>query len=77
MHRTQTFIYYEGLEPIEADGRNTGVIRMRYCIKRKHWMKNNKGWSVTILDQELKQYVKQFYGMAAVEEAERWLENHN
>jgi hypothetical protein len=40
-------------------------------------MKNNKGWSVTILDQELKQYVMQFYGMAAVEEAERWLENHN
>lgn len=50
---------------------------MRYCIKRKHWMKNNKGWSVTILDQELKQYVKQFYGMAAVEEAEKWIAQNN
>lgn len=50
---------------------------MRYCIKRKHWMKNNKGWSVTIMDQELKKYVVQFYGMKAIEEAEQWLANHN
>lgn len=77
MHRTPTFIYPEGLETIEAGGRNTGVIRMRYCIKRKHWMKNNKGWSVTIMDQELKKYVMQFYGMKAIEEAEQWLANHN
>lgn len=55
----------------------TEVIQMRYCIKRKHWMKNNKGWSVTIMDQELKKYVMQFYGMKAIEEAEQWLANHN
>jgi len=40
-------------------------------------MKNNKGWSVTIMDQELKSYVMQFYGMKAIEEAEQWLANHN
>lgn len=50
---------------------------MRYCINRKHRMKNNKGWSVTILDQELKQYVKQFYGMTAVEDAEKWVAENN
>jgi len=51
--------------------RRGGVIRQNNDMFRVQG--NSGNWNVTVWEQ----YVMQFYGMAAVEEAERWLENHN